>query len=140
MMSRAELDAIRASNRARLGLAGYTPRGLGIDTSAASVLFGNTSARVQTSFPETDFTWAPGVTAPVQVDAGTPWGEWLLAHVVRPRVQVSMGDQVIELDPYRERKDYSGFAKFFALLAGAGTAFSLAWLLVRAFWPTRRAR
>lgn len=132
MRTRADLDAIRTSNRATLGMAG-----LG-QSSPLDALVGQggavRSVRLQTRFPSTDLTWRPGQTAP---DAGGQGGSgvpaWVLAHVVQPSAEIETALGTIRIDPYQGQSDYSQLVAAGLVVGGALTALGVAWVIARAF-------
>lgn len=131
-MTRAELDEIRAANRARLGLAGMAgsvPGGLGADLLALAP-----PVRLTTEFPPLDVTYVPG-QAQAPSSSGPGWGDWLTRHVVRPVLYVGPA----RIAPYERDADYSTAAKVLAAL-GLGLGVGLAGFTVaRAIMPTRAA-
>lgn len=137
--TRAELDRERAHNRSVLGLSdGLSdvgiPPGLGA-ADAFSLGAGLVQGvRMQTSFPETDYTWRPGAKAPDQSSGGaSAVADWATRHVVRPKGEIYLpGGQSIAWDPYQDDADYSGLAKIIAAGLAGAAGFGIAWTIVRA--------
>lgn len=124
--SRAELERIRAANRARIGLGAAFP-----DLSGA--LSGVVrQATVRTAFPSASVTYEPGAASP-QTAEGSAIGAWLVDHVVRPEVEVMTPVGVVSFPVYQDKADYSPIARAAGAALTVAGVFTFGWLVARAF-------
>jgi hypothetical protein len=128
------MDRIRAANRAALGLAGGS--GLGQIPSVGALGGVVNSVAVSTAFPEVEIEYRTGDAEPSAEGSG--WGQWLTAHVLRPRVTVGTIGGKVDLDPWRDVPDYSGLARVVAVGVGVATAAGIAFVVARALRSYRR--
>ena len=156
MRSPAEYDAIRASNRAALGLAGVGPSTphasrvplgvsgtdripLGVsgygDGLIGAALGAAGPIRVSSEFPDVSVEWDPSQPgeAPQQEGSGVGW--WLTTRVVRPKFQGAG----VTYEPGAGHPNYSGIARALAWAAAFAAAAATAWVGWRAFGPRRRS-
>lgn len=142
--SREELERMRASYRASLGMSGVgrrsAPKGTGDITSilgsvagggGLSSLLGN-GITFETSFPQASYTYNPSAPAGAQDQTtGSSWSQWVLQTMVRPKV--SSADGSFSFDYGQGQPDYSPYARAGAWAGGALLALGTAWVLIRAF-------
>lgn len=162
--SREDLEEIRRTNRAALGLAdagsrveaearpmtpgdwtGPVVEGRVIRKGMAdavpgggfftTALSGLPPIGLELAFPPAEFTWDPSQpSAPASSEPG--WGDWFTRHVARPVVKV--GDARVPLySP--EDADYSDLFAVGAAVLAFGSALAGGWILYRAFVPRRIA-
>lgn len=134
--TRAELDHERARNRQALGLSGDRGSRRGLAATLDPFSIGSqvvSGIRVMTSFPETDYTWIPGQTAPAGDSTGNFASDWMLRHVIRPRGAIMTPAGEVAWDPYQADTDWSFLFKVGSAVVVGAAGFGVAWLLVRAF-------
>lgn len=146
----AELEELRARNRAALGMAGYSGMGAaatvpglpGPAPSAIGPYIGQIvnaipggitpGVRVGSAFPPVDYTWDPSNPSQPATGEGSPLAEWFTRHVVRPFVEVGP----VRYAPGDGYADYSGLAAVLLGIAGA-LGLTVAWLVARWIFTPR---
>jgi hypothetical protein len=159
-----ELNAIRASNRAAMGMSGLGARrghagvrsgvrGLrdGFDpTTLLASAAGAAGQTVQVGFVTASppisyqYSYAPdasGTPTPTRQSAtSSSTADWIQAHIIRPVVTVDSPFGQMRYAPGDGQADYSAYANAGAVVLGVGLGLGFLWLVARAFSARRLNR
>ncbi len=117
-------------------MAGVSMQGIALGDSILATALGSMGPlEAGASFPAVTYQWDPSQSSSSPPSTGSAWNDFLLRSVVRPRLKWG----AVELDYGAGYPDWSGVARIAAWGAGVTAAGVLAYVLWRAFSPSRRS-